>query len=277
MLQLPSTQEQWLHIAKRFEDQWNFPHCLGAIDGKHCILQSPIHSGSEFYNYKSTFSILLMGIGDADYCFVYADVGCQGRISDGGVFKNTSFYKKLDNNEIEIPNEESLPGRASKIPYVFVADDAFPLKNNIMKPFPGIQKKGSKERIFNYRLSRARRIIENIFGIMSAVFRVLRKPMLIEPHTQKATKVVLCCVYLHNFLRKSHSSRNIYTPLGIFDAEVEGHVIEGSWRNDSNPSSFLPLNRVGRKPSQSSHFIRQEFADYFKTNVGSVPWQDEYA
>lgn len=72
-----------------------------------------------------------------------------------------------------------------------------------MKPFPGIQSKGSKERTFNYKLSKARRLIENIFGIMSAVFRVLRKPILLQP--DKATIIVLCCVYLHNFLRKSDS------------------------------------------------------------------------
>jgi len=120
---------------------WNFP--LGAIDGKCYILQNPINSGSDYYNYKSTFSIVLMGIADADYCFIY--VGCQGRISDGGVFRNTSFYKKLQQNKIEIPVEESLPGRTMKIPYIFVADDAFPLTNNIMKPFPGIQKKEAKK------------------------------------------------------------------------------------------------------------------------------------
>jgi len=269
------TAEQWLYIAQQFEENWNFPHCLGAIDGKHCNLQAPINSGSDYYNYKSTFSIVLMGIADYDYCFIYADVGCQGRISDGGVFRNTSFYKKLQQNKIEIPVEESLPGRTMKVPYIFVTDDAFPLTNNIMKPFPGIQKKGSKERIFNYRLSRARRIIENTFGIMSSVFRVLRKPMLLEPG--KATFVVLCCIYLHNFLRKSRSSRNIYTPPGAFDTIVQGNITKGTWRNDSELSSFLPLSRIARRSSQNSHAIREEFANYFKTDIGSVPWQENYS
>jgi len=189
------TAEQWLYIAQQFEENWNFPHCLEAINGKHCNLQAPINSGSDYYNYKSTFSIVLMGIADADYCFIYADVGCQGRISDGGVFRNTSFYKKLQQNKIEIPVEESLPGKTMKVPYIFVADDVFPL-TNIMKPFRVFKK---KERIFNYRLSRARRIIENTFGIMSSVLQSSSQTYAIRG---KTTFVVLWCIYLHNFLRK---------------------------------------------------------------------------
>lgn len=67
---------------------WDFSHCLGAMDGKHVMLQALIHSGSDFYNYKSTFSIVLFAVVDARYNFIYADIGCQDRISDGGVFKN---------------------------------------------------------------------------------------------------------------------------------------------------------------------------------------------
>ena len=96
-----------------------------------------------------------------------------------------------------LPDPEPLPGIVPPMPYVFVADDAFALSPEIMKPYPGSQVKGSKERIFNYRLSRARRIIENAFGIMSSVFRVLIKPMRLEP--EKATKVTMTCVLLHNF------------------------------------------------------------------------------
>jgi hypothetical protein len=63
---------------------------------------------------------------------------------------------------------------------VFVADDAFPLHSNILKPYPGYQIKGSMERIFNYRISRAHTVVENVFGILYSVFRVLRKPILLD-------------------------------------------------------------------------------------------------
>lgn len=86
---MPSDAEEWTKHAKKFQDVWNFPNCLGAIDGKHVMVQAPFNTGSEYFNYKSFFSIVLFALVDAEYNFVFADVGCQGRISDGGVFKNS--------------------------------------------------------------------------------------------------------------------------------------------------------------------------------------------
>ena len=71
--------------------------------------------------------MVLMVIVDANYNFRFADVGCQRRISDGGVFRNTAFYQKLQNSELNLPNNQSLPGRQQNVPFVFVVDDAFPL------------------------------------------------------------------------------------------------------------------------------------------------------
>nr|CAI5865066.1 unnamed protein product [Callosobruchus analis] len=272
---LPQGEQEWLNIAKQFNDVWNFPNCVGSVDGKHVVLQAPINTGSEFFNYKSTFSIVLMAVVDADYCFTFADVGCQGRISDGGVIKNTSFYKKLQGNELHLPSDNALPNTEKVLPYVFVADDAFPLEEHIMKPYPGSHQEDSIERIFNYRLSKARRVVENAFGILSVVFRVLRKPMLLEPH--KAAKVVLACIYLHNYLRRSKSSRNIYTRQDTFDQEIDGKIIQGSWRQEreANPTSLLPILNIPRKSAGVSKDNRKQFAEYFKT-VGRVPWQELY-
>ncbi|KAK9693605.1 DDE superfamily endonuclease [Popillia japonica] len=188
-----STEDAWVTIAQEFHEKWNFPNCVGGIGGKHCIIQAPIKSGSHFFNYKSTFSVVLMAIVDANYNFTFADVGCQGRILDDRVFRNTTFYQKLQNNELNLPNDQSLPERQKKMPFVFVADDAYPLKTHLMKPSdPGTHAGGSEKRIYNYRLSRARRIVENA----SAVFRVLRKPMLLQP--DKASLVIMAWVNLEN-------------------------------------------------------------------------------
>jgi len=92
-----------------------------------------------------------MAVVDAEYNFLYADVGCQGRISDSGVFRNTSFFQQLEEQMLNIPSAEMLIGREKAVPYVFVADQAFPLKENILRPYPGSHEKGSGKRIFNYR------------------------------------------------------------------------------------------------------------------------------
>lgn len=270
---MPEYENEWLDIANRFETLWNYPQCIGAIDGKHVVLQCPKHSGSEYFNYKSFFSIVLFALVDANSNFLFVDIGCQGRISDGGVFKSTVLYQKLQNKELNIPPSQVLPGREKAIPYVILGDEAFALNENLMKPYSGTFEKGSRQRIFNYRLSRARRVVENAFGIMASVFRVLRKPMLLEP--EKAELVVMSCVHLHNFLRKSNSV-NLYCPQGTQDTEVDGIVTPGSWRNDTEMSSLINIKKIPRKSTKSAQEIREEFSTYFVTN-GTIDWQNDYA
>lgn len=142
IFKMPMTKEEWQLIAHDFNHQWNYPFCLGSMDGKHIMLLAPINTGSEFINYKGFFSIVLF----AHYNFTYLNVGCQGRISDGGVFANTTIKKLLEEQKLNLPDEMNFPGRNKLVPYVFIADDAFPSKENIMKPYPGTQDKGSKKK-----------------------------------------------------------------------------------------------------------------------------------
>jgi len=58
---LKPTKEQWELTALDFERRANFPHCLGAVDGKHTRVIKPEHSGSMFYCYKDFF---VRGIND---------------------------------------------------------------------------------------------------------------------------------------------------------------------------------------------------------------------
>lgn len=121
--------------AKRFNDLWNFPNCIGALDGKHIVMEAPANSGSLYYNYKGTNSIVLMALADANYKFTYIDVGCNGRISDGGVYNHCDLSKALEEGTLNIPNATPLPNRDTPVPYVIVADDAFALKPYLLKPY----------------------------------------------------------------------------------------------------------------------------------------------
>lgn len=76
-----------------YEERWNFPHCLGATDGKHIAIVPPANSGSYFYNYIGQHSVVLMAIVNAKYQFMYIDIGMKGRISDLGVLKTLHFLK----------------------------------------------------------------------------------------------------------------------------------------------------------------------------------------
>lgn len=120
---MPTSPEEWLWISRQYEEKWQFPHCVGSMDGKHVIIQAPFKCGSDFYNYKSNFSIVLLALVDADYNFLFVVVGCQGRISDGGVFKNKTLYRKLENNDLSLPEDSALSHSNKPMPYVFLADE----------------------------------------------------------------------------------------------------------------------------------------------------------
>ncbi|KAF8778965.1 putative nuclease HARBI1 like protein [Argiope bruennichi] len=271
---LPENEDEWLCIAQQFENQWNFPNCLGAIDGKHVVIQCPNNTSTEFFKYKGTFSVVLLALVDARYCFTFVDIGCQGRISDGGIFNNSVLLTKLKMEQLKLPPNRKLQPLGKNLPYVFLGDSAFALSRHMMKPYPGNFEKGSTERIFNYRLSRARRVVENVFGIMASAFRVFRKPMALQP--DKVSDVTLACVLLHNFMRKSASSTSFYSPPGTFDIEADGDVVSGSWRNDqSGMTSFMPLKKAPRKSGQVAKATRNCFAEYFSTS-GKLSWQDKY-
>jgi len=163
----------------------------------------------------------------------------------------------MANCSLNLPEKSVLPGRNKLSPYVFVANDAFPLSPCVLKPYSGHQDKGSKNRIFYYRLSRARRVVENVFGIMASNFRVFRKPMLLQP--EKVENAVLACVQQHNNLRRSSSSKNTYTLPGSFDAEQldTGTIERATWRKDQQSSrSFLSISQVARKSSIEAAEVR---------------------
>lgn len=258
---MPATEEDWLATESGFHQR--FPHCIGAIDGKHVVLQAPINSGSEYYNYKKSFSIVLLALVNNNYCFMFADVGCQGRISDGGVLKHSLLWHKMSNNLLRLPAPSPLQNGTVDLPYVFLGDGAFALHNNLMKPYPGAHQEGTKERIFNKKLSSARVVVENVFGVLSSVFRVLRKPLLLEP--EPAITVVMACIVLHNFLRKSRHSSHRYNPPGTFDIfDGDNLIVQGSWRADipSNPA-LRNIANIPRRSPRNPVDIRNEFAYYF--------------
>jgi hypothetical protein len=133
-----------------------------------------------------------MAIVDANYCFIYVNVGCQGRIADGGLFRNTEFYRKLEDNDLYLPQDEALSGRIIPVPYTPVAGDAFPSTRHTMKPYAVDLNEGSPKRIFNYRLSRARLIVENAFGLLTSLFRIFRKPIEIKGESTVVDIVLTC-------------------------------------------------------------------------------------
>ena len=131
----PSPEQEWLEISKKFETRWNYPHALGAIDGKHVTIRKPCNADSYYYNYKHTHSIIFLAIAGPEYECLYADVGSNGRINDSGVWNKSSLLQAIQNGSVKLPEDDALPVNGVIAPYVFVGDDAFALKKFMMKSY----------------------------------------------------------------------------------------------------------------------------------------------
>ena len=167
----PTSSSDWKEISREFNRSWNFPHCIGSIDGKHIVIQAPNGAGSLYYNYKHTHSIVLLAVCDVIYCFTLLNIGDYGSHSDDGVVRNSSFGRALESNHLSIPQPEHIQDCPQPLPYVFLGDAAFLLRENILRLYPGKYLPEPKK-IFNYRLSRTRRVAENACGIMASRFRI---------------------------------------------------------------------------------------------------------
>lgn len=100
----PKNEHEWKLIAKQLEERWNFSNGLGGVDGKHIQIIPPANSGSHYYNYKGSHSLVLMAVANANYESFVVDFGANGRLSDGGVIEFTPFYRKLIKGDLNIPN-----------------------------------------------------------------------------------------------------------------------------------------------------------------------------
>ena len=173
---------------------------------------------------------------------------------------------------MEFPEPIALPYCLEKILFLTVGDDAFALKNYMMKPSPQ-RNLTIEKRIYNYRHSRARTISENMFGILASRWRVFQTTMQLSP--ERATSVTLSALILHNYLLKS-PSKGTYCSLGclIDQEDKQGNTIAGSWHTELMTKEIRALAPQchGNNISNSSKHIREVFMDYFM-NEGAVIWQ----
>ena len=161
-----------------------------------------------------------------------------------------------------------MPNDYQDAPYFFIGDDAFALRETMMKPYSqrGLD---NEERIFNYRISRARRVVENAFGILANRFQVLLSTMQHSPSTVKI--MTKACIVLHNLMRTRYPGLQ-NQQLDV--AENMNHqFIPGAWRQDRHlqdthtVSGSNTSNKEGKK-------LRNLLKHWVNSEAGAVPWQN---
>ncbi|XP_069588461.1 uncharacterized protein [Ranitomeya imitator] len=243
------TEETWLQVAAGFQSVANFPNCVGAVDGKHVRVLKPPRSGSRFFNYKKYFSVVLMAVADALYTFVAINVGAYGSSGDSRVLQSSQIGLQILRDGGTLPAPRPLPGSTHPVPFVMVSDEAFPLKTNLLRPYPR-RALDDRRRIFNYRLSRARKYVECTFGIMCSQWRIFHTAIQLD--TETVDTVIKACCVLHNYVR-----------------DYSTEVVE-----ESQLSELIAVDNLGQgRQSISGLRVRETFTDYFMSPEGAVHWQ----
>lgn len=202
-----------------------------------------------------------MAVVDANLCFTLVDIGAPGRKSDSGTFRNCSIGIGFQNKTLNVPEATSLnDGTTTSLPYVVVGDEAFALTNYMMRPYPRSGNLSERQKIFNYRLSRARRVVECAFGLLRGRWRIFAKPIIASNHTVRG--IVQAAICLHNFImNKEMQENNSERHYSIM--ELSNEVSEG----------LTDMGRTGSNAyKRTAANIRDKFAEYFHT-AGAVPWQ----
>ena len=181
-------------IVDVFEHKWGYPQCGGAIDGSHIPIIAPQQFHTDFFNRKGWHSIILQGVVDGKYRFMDITVGWPGSVHDARVFTNSDIYHMGQDDGLFSSIGKMLDG--IEIPVHIIGDPAYPLLKWLMKAYSDTGRLTVEQLTFNYRLSRARNVIENAFGRLKGRWRCLLKRNDCSLELVKV-QVSACCT-LHN-------------------------------------------------------------------------------
>ena len=192
---MPKTQDDFMKKMLDMDEFWQFPCCWAAIDGCHIPIKCPpggLEACKEYHNFKNFYSIVLMGLVDSHYRFVWGSCGFPGNSHDAVIFRSTDLWNSIQ--EGFIPTIGKAVGDIT-VPPLIVGDSAFPLRSWLMKPFTNAVLT-PQQHYFNYRLSRARMVTEAAYGQLKGRWRVLLRKS--ESSRDQARITTLACMVLHN-------------------------------------------------------------------------------
>ena len=274
----PYTRLEWEAIAMGFEHYWQFPHCCGVLDGKHCIIQCPPKSWSLYWNYKKSFSITLMALVDSRYKYVIVDVGAAGMEGDSNTFKNSAFGMQFMYDEIPFPVPRNLPRSQTHAPFVLIGNETFPGEIHLMKPYSRKSKAVTEKihAVFNYHLSHARMCVECSFGILTARFHFLLRRIILSP--EAATVAVKAACILHNYLMRDNDPlvQAVESKLmAKLELEHEEHAAQNFQKKNAEDAGLVPLPPLpGYHTSFEARQIHNLFTTYFRSLAGYILWQE---
>ena len=131
----PQSKEEWLEISSKFEEPWDMPYVIRCLDGKHIRIECPKLSVTVYHNYKGFFSIVLLAICDANYCFTLFDLGQLESNNHSGVLASSQMGEMFEYELPHMPEDSKLNDSDNEsLPYLLLGVEIFPLKKWLMRP-----------------------------------------------------------------------------------------------------------------------------------------------
>ena len=199
--------DQLLHVIDGYDRKWGFPMCAGAIDGTHIPILAPTESHAEYVNRKGYHSIIMQAVVDCDYLFRDVVIGWPGSVHDARVFSNSAIFMKGNEQKL-FPSDLTEEINGEDVSPLILADPAYPLLPWLIKGYPQNNEAPRHQKLFNYRLSRARMTVENTFGRWKGRFTRFSKRVDMEVSTLVSVTHASCI--LHNLCELQ---KNDFLPL----------------------------------------------------------------
>lgn len=251
------TKNKRLSVAEKYFDKWNFPNCLGGIDGKLLNVQRTVVQNN--FKKKLTLQFMMQIVADADNKIISSHLYYSGNSSAGASFIQSPLYSLMESYDPEIPEPISLPLTTDdiQVPYVFLGNEEFPLLPHLMRPYTDAKHISDEERIFNYRLNRALHCVEKTLTMMLSKWRLLSETL--DEEETNPIKILKTICLLHNLLMEREIN------VSYVNGGVEGLRTEMP-RFTTMHSTF----------SDEAFDIREIYRDYFSGD-GSLTWQDYHS
>lgn len=171
------------------------------------------------------------------------------------------WEKKFNSNSMNLPPPRKITPDGPELPLCLLGDEAFALTDFLMRPFPRRCVLGEDQLVYNYRHSRARRIIVCAFGMLVRRFQIFSRPMDLSPDV--AIKMVQAGVCVHNFIL------NYERPPDFKDKNVLKVISSCTYTEGCQR-----LDECNDEESLTAISIRNKFMEYF-INEGELSWQWE--
>lgn len=193
-ISLPADENEVKETINRFEEKVNFPQVVGAIDGTHVEIKAPLVNPADYFNRKQKYSIVTQAVVDSRLMFMDVSTGWPGSIHDARVLRLSRIFREIENGNILTQPVEMING--TNVKPLILGDPAYPLRPWLMTPFPTVGALTAAQQRFNYRLSKARVVVERAFGKLKNRWRCLLKQL--EESTNRVPKTIITCCILHN-------------------------------------------------------------------------------